>query len=84
MDRAINEQFGNDRFVTAQMMCSVKSNSSSGSTETSVTTRPYGRPGGARAPHALEQERCGVTSDDANIFRIEWRGGGADRLATLG
>lgn len=75
MDRAINEQFGNDRFVTAQMMCSVKGNSSSGSTETSVTTRRYGRPGGACAPHALEQERSGVTRRrrDRVPHRVPWR-----------
>ncbi|GGV91418.1 hypothetical protein GCM10015535_49670 [Streptomyces gelaticus] len=34
--------------------------------------------------HTLKQERGGVTSDDATIFLIEWRGGDADHLATLG
>ncbi|MFI5634140.1 PP2C family protein-serine/threonine phosphatase [Streptomyces sp. NPDC051664] len=33
--------------------------------------------------HALKQERGDVTSDDATIFLIEWRGGDADHLATL-
>ncbi|MEV0989521.1 PP2C family protein-serine/threonine phosphatase [Streptomyces sp. NPDC049949] len=33
--------------------------------------------------HALKQERGGITSDDATIFLIEWRGGDADHLATL-
>ena len=33
--------------------------------------------------HALKQERGGVTSDDASIFLIEWRGGNADHLAAL-
>ncbi|MET9655718.1 hypothetical protein [Streptomyces sp. NPDC006510] len=83
MDRAINEQFGNDHFVTAQMICSVKSNSSSGLTEPSVTTRRCGRPVVRALSHALEQERGGVTSDDAAIFLIEWRGDDADHLATL-
>ncbi|MFB7919494.1 SpoIIE family protein phosphatase, partial [Streptomyces sp. NPDC056061] len=33
--------------------------------------------------HALKQERGDITSDDATIFLIEWRGGDADHLATL-
>lgn len=33
--------------------------------------------------HALIRERGGITSDDATLFLIEWRGGGADHLATL-
>ncbi|MFF3325568.1 PP2C family protein-serine/threonine phosphatase [Streptomyces sp. NPDC002889] len=33
--------------------------------------------------HALKLERGGITSDDATIFLIEWRGGDADHLATL-
>lgn len=33
--------------------------------------------------HALKHERGGVTSDDATLFLIEWRGGEADHLATL-
>ena len=33
--------------------------------------------------HALKQERGGITSDDATLFLIEWRGGAADHLATL-
>jgi len=31
----------------------------------------------------LIRERGGVTSDDATLFLIEWRGGAADHLATL-
>jgi serine phosphatase RsbU (regulator of sigma subunit) len=31
--------------------------------------------------HALKHSRGGVTSDDATIFLIEWRGGDADALA---
>lgn len=157
MDRAINEQFGHDHFVTAQMMCL---NISTGRLQwvnaghpapflirgravvdrlESPTTLPVGfrgeepvvsermlqpedrllcftdglleehQPGGeefgeeqvieltnrasqnhtavrtvVRAlSHALKQERGGVTSDDATIFLIEWRGGDADHLATL-
>lgn len=34
-----------------------------------------------RLSHALMQERGGVTSDDATILLIEWRGGSADHLA---
>jgi serine phosphatase RsbU (regulator of sigma subunit) len=33
--------------------------------------------------HALKRSRGGVTSDDATIFLIEWRGGDASRLASL-
>lgn len=31
--------------------------------------------------HALKQERGNITTDDATIFLIEWRGGDADHLA---
>lgn len=33
--------------------------------------------------HALKQERGGITSDDATLFMVEWRGGAADHLATM-
>jgi len=33
--------------------------------------------------HTLIRERGGITSDDATLFLIEWRGGAADHLATL-
>ncbi|MFJ4429205.1 PP2C family protein-serine/threonine phosphatase [Streptomyces bobili] len=33
--------------------------------------------------HALKRERGGITSDDATVFLVEWRGGTADHLATL-
>ncbi|WP_413813128.1 PP2C family protein-serine/threonine phosphatase [Streptomyces sp. OE57] len=33
--------------------------------------------------HALKQERGGITSDDATLFLIEWRGGAADHLAAM-
>jgi hypothetical protein len=33
--------------------------------------------------HALMRERGGITSDDATLFLIEWRGGTADHLAKL-
>ncbi|MEU9009647.1 PP2C family protein-serine/threonine phosphatase [Streptomyces sp. NPDC048479] len=33
--------------------------------------------------HSLKQERGGITSDDATLFLIEWRGGDADHLAAL-
>ncbi len=33
--------------------------------------------------HALKQERGGITSDDATLFLIEWRGGADDHLAAL-
>jgi serine phosphatase RsbU (regulator of sigma subunit) len=33
--------------------------------------------------HALKEARGGVTTDDATIFLIEWRGGTADHLAAL-
>ncbi|WP_328467010.1 PP2C family protein-serine/threonine phosphatase [Streptomyces sp. NBC_00448] len=33
--------------------------------------------------HTLKQARGGVTTDDATILLIEWRGGTADHLATL-
>jgi hypothetical protein len=33
--------------------------------------------------HTLKQARGGVTSDDATILLIEWRGGSADHLARL-
>jgi hypothetical protein len=33
--------------------------------------------------HTLKQARGGLTSDDATIFLIEWRGGTADHLATV-
>ncbi|GGO99854.1 hypothetical protein GCM10012280_67260 [Wenjunlia tyrosinilytica] len=32
--------------------------------------------------HMLKAERGGITSDDATLFLIEWRGGSADQLAT--
>ncbi|WP_406423589.1 serine/threonine-protein phosphatase [Streptomyces sp. NBC_01589] len=157
MDKAINEQFGPDHFVTAQMMCL---NIATGRLQwvnaghpapllirdrtvvdrlESPTTLPVGfggeqpvvsdrilKPGDqllcftdglieehqtggepfgeeqliectnrilrdhtairavVRAlSHALKQERGNITSDDATIFLIEWRGGDADHLATL-
>ncbi|MCQ4045389.1 PP2C family protein-serine/threonine phosphatase [Streptantibioticus rubrisoli] len=33
--------------------------------------------------HMLKQERGGITSDDATVFLIEWRGGTADHLAIV-
>lgn len=33
--------------------------------------------------HTLKHERGGITSDDATILMIEWRGGDADHLAVL-
>jgi hypothetical protein len=30
--------------------------------------------------HTLMRERGGITSDDATLFLIEWRGGTADHL----
>ncbi|MFD4944847.1 PP2C family protein-serine/threonine phosphatase [Streptomyces sp. NPDC058409] len=157
MDKAINEQFGPDHFVTAQMMCL---NIATGRMQwvnaghpapllirdravvdrlESPTTLPVGfggeqpevsermlQPGdrllcftdglieehqaggeqfgeeqliewtnrvirdhtAVRAvvralSHTLKLERGGITSDDATIFLIEWRGGDADHLATL-
>ncbi|MFI9076796.1 PP2C family protein-serine/threonine phosphatase [Streptomyces sioyaensis] len=157
MDRAIDEQFGPDHFVTAQMMCL---NISTGQLQwvnaghpapllirdrtvvdrlESPTTLPVGfggeqphvserilqrgdrvlcftdglieehQAGGEefgeeqliewtnqilhdhtalravvrRLSHTLKRERGDVTSDDATIFLIEWRGGKADHLATL-
>ncbi|MEV6728367.1 MULTISPECIES: PP2C family protein-serine/threonine phosphatase [unclassified Streptomyces] len=157
MDKAINEQFGHEHFVTAQMMCL---NIATGRLQwvnaghpapllirdravvdrlESPTTLPVGfggeqpqvsermlQPGdrllcftdglieerqadgeqfgeeqliectnrvvrdhtAVRAvvralSHSLKRERGGVTSDDATIFLIEWRGGDADHLATL-
>ncbi|WP_406323502.1 PP2C family protein-serine/threonine phosphatase [Streptomyces sp. NBC_01637] len=157
MDKAINEQFGPDHFVTAQMMCL---NIATGRLQwvnaghpapllirdrtvvdrlESPTTLPVGfggeqpvvserilKPGDqllcftdglieehqtggepfgeeqliectnrilrdhtairavVRAlSHALKKERGDITTDDATIFLIEWRGGDADHLATL-
>ncbi|MCX4538401.1 PP2C family protein-serine/threonine phosphatase [Streptomyces sp. NBC_01669] len=157
MDKAINEQFGPDHFVTAQMMCL---NIATGRMQwvnaghpapllirdravvdrlESPTTLPVGfggeqpvvsertlepgdqllcftdglieehqaggeqfgeeqliestnrilrdhtevRPVVRALSHALKQERGNITSDDATIFLIEWRGGDADHLATL-
>ncbi|MEX5713909.1 SpoIIE family protein phosphatase, partial [Parafrankia sp. FMc6] len=33
--------------------------------------------------HALMRERRGITTDDATLFLIEWRGGTADHLASI-
>ncbi|SQE00521.1 Protein serine/threonine phosphatase [Parafrankia sp. Ea1.12] len=33
--------------------------------------------------HALMRERSGITTDDATLFLIEWRGGTADHLARI-
>jgi serine phosphatase RsbU (regulator of sigma subunit) len=33
--------------------------------------------------HALVRARGGVTTDDATLFLVEWRGGSADHLATV-
>lgn len=33
--------------------------------------------------HTLMRERGGITSDDATLFLLEWRGGTTDHLATL-
>ncbi|KJE20589.1 serine phosphatase RsbU, regulator of sigma subunit [Frankia torreyi] len=33
--------------------------------------------------HALMRERRGITTDDATLFLVEWRGGTADHLATV-
>lgn len=157
MDRAINEQFGHDHFVTAQMM---RLNVATGALQwvnaghpapllirgsavvdrlESPTTLPVGfggeepvitermlqpgdrvlcftdglieehQPGGEQfgeeqliemtdralrdhvevrpvvraLSHTLKQRRGGITSDDATILLIEWRGGDADHLAVL-
>ncbi|MGW3174135.1 PP2C family protein-serine/threonine phosphatase [Streptomyces sp. NPDC001153] len=37
-----------------------------------------------RLSHTLKHERGGLTTDDATLFMIEWHGGTADHLATLG
>ncbi|MDP9075580.1 MAG: serine/threonine-protein phosphatase [Actinomycetota bacterium] len=37
-----------------------------------------------RLSHALKRDRGGVTSDDATLFLLEWRGGTADHLAEIG
>lgn len=37
-----------------------------------------------RLSHTLKNERGGLTTDDATLFMIEWHGGTADHLATLG
>jgi serine phosphatase RsbU (regulator of sigma subunit) len=34
--------------------------------------------------HTLMRERRGVTTDDATLLLVEWRGGSADHLATPG
>lgn len=34
--------------------------------------------------HALMRARGGITSDDATILLVEWRGGPADHLAAIG
>ena len=36
-----------------------------------------------RLSHALKRSRGGVTSDDATLFLLEWRGGTADHLAKV-
>ena len=36
-----------------------------------------------RLSHALMLERGGVTSDDATLLLLEWRGGTADHLAIV-
>ncbi|MFJ1745862.1 PP2C family protein-serine/threonine phosphatase [Streptomyces sp. NPDC088116] len=157
MDRAINEQFGHDHFVTAQMMCLdiatgrlqwvnaghpapllIRDRTVVDRLE-SPTTLPVGfggeepvvsermlrrgdrllcftdglieehQDGGEQfgeeqlieytnravrehtavrsvvraLSYSLKHERGGITSDDATIFLIEWRGGDADHLATL-
>jgi serine phosphatase RsbU (regulator of sigma subunit) len=154
MDRAVNEQFGPDHFVTAQMMCLnivtghlqwvnaghpapllIRSGAVVDRLE-SPTTLPVGfggqdprvsertlQPGDQvlcftdglieehqtggdqfgeerliawtnrilrdqtqvravvrKLSHVLKQERGGVTTDDATIFLIEWRGGDASQL----
>ncbi|MBL7501697.1 serine/threonine-protein phosphatase [Frankia sp. CNm7] len=33
--------------------------------------------------HALMRERRGITTDDATLFLVEWRGGTADHLASI-
>jgi len=36
-----------------------------------------------RLSHALKRDRAGVTSDDATLFLLDWRGGTADHLAEI-
>ncbi len=36
-----------------------------------------------RLSHALKRHRLGVTSDDATLFLLDWRGGTADHLAEI-
>ncbi|MDQ1413497.1 MAG: hypothetical protein QOE07_2085 [Acidimicrobiaceae bacterium] len=36
-----------------------------------------------RLSHALKRDRGGVTSDDATLFLLDWRGGSADHLAEI-
>jgi serine phosphatase RsbU (regulator of sigma subunit) len=36
-----------------------------------------------RLSHALKRDRGGVTSDDATLFLLDWRGGTADHLAEI-
>jgi hypothetical protein len=53
-----------------------------------IVTEVGGKEKGVRAiaralSHTLMSARGGVTSDDATIFIVEWRGGTADHLATV-
>lgn len=36
-----------------------------------------------RLSHALKRHRAGITSDDATLFLLDWRGGTADHLAEI-
>ena len=90
MDEAITSQFGADRFATAQMArldvgtgllewvtpgiqhrCSCATIASEPAQE---TVRLLSR--------ALMLERGGVTSDDATLLLLEWRGGSVNHLGT--
>ncbi len=67
--KAGGEQFGEERLVEA-------------------VERVAPRSGGVQAmvrnlSHTLKQERGGVTSDDASLLLVEWRGGSTDHLAKV-
>jgi hypothetical protein len=61
------EQFGEERLIT--FVESARGNS------VQETVRSLS--------HALMRERRGITTDDATLFLIEWRGGTADHLASV-
>jgi hypothetical protein len=68
------------RSTTSAAKSSVSPGSWTSSSSAASTAAPFRKPCDD-CPHSLKLERGGITSDDATLLLLEWRGGTADYLA---